>query len=108
MSKLEKLLHISERHLKKTTRQNGIVFKPYKPGEPIPEDVKGRLERMEEKLERMTESYEKLRVFVAIKQSEQEERPQSLPDTTRGRTACIGACRSATGRIKGAISPSLR
>jgi len=74
LNNLEKLLHLSEQHLKKATRQNGIVFKPYKPGETIPEEAKGRLELMEKKLERMVESYEKLRVFAAIKQSEQEEK----------------------------------
>ncbi|WP_254865858.1 hypothetical protein [Pseudomonas fluorescens] len=74
LSNLEKLLHLSEQHLKKATRQNGIVFKPYKPGETIPGEAKGRLELMEKKLERMTESYEKLRIFAAIKQSEQEEK----------------------------------
>ena len=74
LSNLEKLLHLSEQHLKKATRQNGIVFKPYKPGETIPEEAKGRLELMEKKLERMTASYEKLRVFAAIKQSEQKEK----------------------------------
>ena len=74
LNNLEKLLHLSEQHLKKATRQNGIVFKPYKPGETIPEEAKGRLELMEKKLGRMVESYEKLRVFAAIKQSEQEEK----------------------------------
>ena len=38
-----------------------------------PVDAKGRLELIEKRFERMAESYEKLRVFAAIKQSENEE-----------------------------------
>jgi hypothetical protein len=73
LGNLEKLLDVSEQQLKKATRQNGIIFKPYKPGMTPPVDAKGRLELIEKRFERMAESYEKLRVFAAIKQSENEE-----------------------------------
>lgn len=78
LSNMEKLLGTSEQHLKKATRQNGIVFKPYKPGEKIPEDAKGRLDLIDKKLERMVESFEKLRIFAAIKQSEREENASTV------------------------------
>lgn len=67
LDNLEKLLGLSEQHLKKATRQNGLIFKPYKPGEPIPADPKGRLNLIEKKLERMTEAYERLRFLAAMK-----------------------------------------
>ena len=67
LDNLEKLLGLSEQHLKKATRQNGLIFKPYKPGEPIPTDPKGRLSLIEKKLERMTEAYERLRFLAAMK-----------------------------------------
>ena len=67
LDNLEKLLGVSEQHLKKATRQNGLIFKPYKPGEPIPTDPKGRLSLIEKKLERMTEAYERLRFLAAMK-----------------------------------------
>ncbi len=73
LSNLEKLLDVSEQQLKKATRQNGIIFKPYKPGTPMPADAKARLELIEKRFERMAESYEKVRVIAAIKQSENEE-----------------------------------
>lgn len=73
LSNLEKLLDVSEQQLKKATRQNGIIFKPYKPGTPVPADAKARLELIEKRFERMAESYEKVRVIAAIKQSENEE-----------------------------------
>lgn len=72
LSNLEKLLGVSEQQLKKATRQNEIVFKPYKSGTPLPADAKARLELIEKRFERMAESYEKLRVFAAVKQSENE------------------------------------
>lgn len=73
LDNLEKLLDVSEQQLKKATRQNGIIFKPYKPGMTPPVDAKGRLDLIEKRFERMAESYEKLRVFAAIKQSEDAE-----------------------------------
>lgn len=74
LSNLEKLLDVSEQQLKKATRQNGIIFKPYKPGAPVPGDAKARLELIEKRFERMAESYEKVRVIAAIKQSENEDK----------------------------------
>ena len=73
LGNLEKLLDVSEQQLKKATRQNGIIFKPYKPGTPVPADHKARLGLIEKRFERMTESYEKVRVIAAIKQSENED-----------------------------------
>jgi len=73
LSNVEKLLDVAEQQLKKATRQNGIVFKPYKPGTTAPVDAKARLELIEKRFERMVESYEKVRVIAAIKQSENEE-----------------------------------
>lgn len=78
LNNLEKLLGTAEHHLKKAARQNDIVFKPYKPGEKIPEDAKGRLDLLKKKLERMTESYDKLRILAAIKHSEREEQAAIL------------------------------
>ena len=72
LGNLEKLLEVSEQQLKKATRQNGIIFKPYKPGMTAPTEAKARLDLIEKRFERMAESYEKLRVFAAIKQSENE------------------------------------
>ena len=74
LSNLEKLLDVSEQQLKKATRQNGIIFKPYKPNTTVPADAKARLELIEKRFERMAESYEKVRVIAAIKQSENEEK----------------------------------
>lgn len=71
-SNVEKLLGFSEQHLKKTTRRNGINFKPYKPGEPIPVDAKGRLDLIDKKFQRMVESYENLRLLAAMKASQRE------------------------------------
>lgn len=72
LSNLETILGLSEQHLKKAARQNGIVFKPYKPGETTPADAKGRLDLIEKKFERMVESYENLRLLAAIKASQRE------------------------------------
>ncbi|WP_257627098.1 hypothetical protein [Pseudomonas sp. Xaverov 259] len=72
LSNLEKLLGFSEQHLKKATRRNGINFKPYRPGEPIPADTKGRLDLIEKKFQRMLESYENLRLLAAMKASQRE------------------------------------
>lgn len=72
LSNLETMLGLSEQHLKKAARQNGIVFKPYKPGETTPADAKGRLDLIEKKFERMVESYENLRLLAAIKASQRE------------------------------------
>ncbi|MCI4603028.1 MULTISPECIES: hypothetical protein [Pseudomonas] len=68
----KKMLGVSEQHLKKAARQNGIVYKPHKPGEQIPADAKGRLGLIERKFERMVESYENLRWLAAIKASQRE------------------------------------
>ena len=67
LGNLEKLLRESEQQLKKATRQNGIIFKPYKPGVPIPEGARARLELIGQKYERMLESYDKLRYLAAMK-----------------------------------------
>ena len=72
LGNLEKMLGVSEQHLKKAARQNGIVYKPYKPGEQIPADAKGRLDLIEKKFERMVEAYENLRLLAAIKASQRE------------------------------------
>ncbi|WLH84131.1 hypothetical protein [Pseudomonas sp. FP2338] len=72
LSHLEKLLGLTEQQFKKAARQNGIVFKPYKPGEQIPADAKGRLDLIEKKLERMIGSYENLRLLAAVKASQRE------------------------------------
>ncbi|QTV20297.1 hypothetical protein J9321_16900 [Pseudomonas fluorescens] len=70
LGNLEKLLGVSEQHLKKATRQNGLVFKPYKPGLPTPTEPKDRLDLMEKKFACMTEAYEKLRFLAAMKDSQ--------------------------------------
>lgn len=70
LGNLEKLLGVSEQHLKKASRQNGLVFKPYKPGSPIPTEPKDRLDLMEKKFACMTEAYEKLRFLAAMKDSQ--------------------------------------
>ncbi|MDQ0652250.1 hypothetical protein [Pseudomonas cedrina] len=70
LANVEKLLQVSEQHLKKAARQNGLVFKPYKPAEPIPTEPKDRLALIDKKFERMAETYEKLRFLAAMKDSE--------------------------------------
>ncbi|MBO0494533.1 hypothetical protein J1G37_15665 [Pseudomonas sp. Marseille-Q1929] len=72
LGNLEKLLGASEQQLKKATRQNGLIFKPYKPGEHIPEGAKDRLDLMGKKYERMLESYDKLRYLAAMKNLENQ------------------------------------
>jgi hypothetical protein len=72
LSNMEKLLTTSEQHFKKAARQNGLVFKPYKPGQPIPTEAKERLELIEKKLERLVETYENLRFLAAMKNSENQ------------------------------------
>ncbi|WP_026067344.1 hypothetical protein [Pseudomonas fluorescens] len=70
LDNLEKLLGVSEQQLKKAARQNGLVFKPYKPGEVIPTQPEERLDLIDKKFERMIGSYEKLRFIAAMKDSE--------------------------------------
>ena len=70
LSNMEKLLAVSEQHLKKAARQNGLIFRPYKPGALIPTETKERLELIEKKFERMVETYEKLRFLAAMKNDE--------------------------------------
>ena len=72
LGNVEKLLGESEQQLKKATRQNGIIFKPYKPGEQIPDGAKDRLDLMGKKYERMLESYDKLRYLAAMKNLENQ------------------------------------
>jgi len=72
LSNMEKLLTTAEQHFKKAARHNGVVFKPYKPGQPIPTEVKERLELIEKKLERLVETYEMLRFLAAMKNSESQ------------------------------------
>ncbi|WQG56587.1 hypothetical protein RHM66_13685 [Pseudomonas sp. RTB3] len=72
LSNLEKLLGLSEQHFKKAARQNGLVFKPYKPGEKIPEDPKERLDLIERKFNPLAAAYEKLRFLAAMKAQERK------------------------------------
>ncbi|WP_248751126.1 hypothetical protein [Pseudomonas sp. MWU15-20650] len=72
LSNFEKLLAVSEQQLKKAARQNKLVFKPYKPDEPIPTEAKERLALIEKKFGRMTETYDTLRFVAAMKDSEKK------------------------------------
>lgn len=78
LSNLEKILRFSEQQLKKITRQNGIIFKPYKPGEPIPADVEGRLDLIDKKFKRMDEAYENLRLLAALKASQRNTQAPAI------------------------------
>ena len=78
LSNLEKILRFSEQQLKKITRQNGIIFKPYKPGEPIPADAEGRLDLIDKKFKRMDEAYENLRLLAALKASQRKTQAPAI------------------------------
>ncbi|MBN2974564.1 hypothetical protein JWR99_00560 [Pseudomonas sp. MAFF 301381] len=70
LNNLEKLLGVSEQQLKKAARQNGLVFKPYKPGDAIPTKPEQRLDLIDKKFERMVDTHEKLRFLAAMKEAE--------------------------------------
>lgn len=72
LTNVEKLLDTAAQQLKKASRQNGIIFKPYKPRDEIPKEAGARLELVEKKLAHMTDAFDKLRVFAAVKQSESQ------------------------------------
>ncbi|WP_231986876.1 hypothetical protein [Pseudomonas trivialis] len=70
LGNLEKLLRLCEQHFKKAARQNGLVFKPYRPGEKTPEGAKERLDLIERKFTPLAAAYEKLRFLAAMKAQE--------------------------------------
>lgn len=78
LGNLEKLVTLSEKHLKKAMRQNGFPFQLYKAEGEMPTDAKGRLGLIEKRFEHMTGAYEKLRIFAAIKQSENETKASAI------------------------------
>ena len=79
INNLEKLLDTSEPQLKKAARQNGLVFKRYPAEKTTPVDTKERLDLIEKRFDHMAEAYERLRIFAAIKHSEQEEPASVTP-----------------------------
>lgn len=67
---LEKLLNTTEQQLKKASRQNGLIFRPFHAKGPVPTDTAGRLAVMEQKYTRMNETSQKLLNLKALELSE--------------------------------------